>query len=363
MRLNVVLGSLMTAKLSAPLLSIIITNYNYGLYVGAAISSALAVRQLPVEVIVIDDGSTDCSRAVIDSFGNAITSIFQLNKSQVAACNTAFAASHGEIVIFLDADDMLDPAVGEEIAVAWNPFISKVQFQMQRIDPDGIALGEPFPPFEPLPSPKQIRSWFLSTSAYPTPPGSGNAYARWFLCQIFPLDPKVDRAADSFCLSAAPLLGDVVTIAKPLASYRIHGKNLSMNTNFSMQVRRAKQRLRYACLIASKNGIVLNEDCLLKSLETTQFRAASIRFSAKCHPILEDSRTRVAYNALWALLFYSQSKLRLRAVLVIWTLSVLYFPRPLAKLLVSLRFRKYVLPAARAKLGANSAPAALIPEL
>ena len=60
------------------LLSIIINNYNYGQYVGAAIDSALAQTYAEVEVIVVDDGSTDTSRQVIDSYGHRIVPMFKM---------------------------------------------------------------------------------------------------------------------------------------------------------------------------------------------------------------------------------------------------------------------------------------------
>ncbi|MGH6937115.1 MAG: glycosyltransferase family 2 protein, partial [Methylocella sp.] len=56
--------------------SIIITNYNYGRFVGQAIESALAIDWLDQETIVVDDGSTDDSCRVIESFGGRITAIF-----------------------------------------------------------------------------------------------------------------------------------------------------------------------------------------------------------------------------------------------------------------------------------------------
>lgn len=106
--------------------SIIIPNYNYGRFVGKAIESALAVEWPDVEVIVVDDGSTDNSRAIIESFGNSITAIFQPNGTQRVACNTGFAQSSGDAVIFLDSDDVLMPSVALEAAAAWSETVSKI---------------------------------------------------------------------------------------------------------------------------------------------------------------------------------------------------------------------------------------------
>src|SRR3954470_5308555 len=86
--------------------SIGITNYNYAAFVDAAINSALVQQDadVEVEVIVVDDGSTDDSLTVIERFADRITTIATPNNGQAAAFNRGFAASRGAVVIFLDAD-------------------------------------------------------------------------------------------------------------------------------------------------------------------------------------------------------------------------------------------------------------------
>jgi len=64
------------------LVSIIITNYNYGQFLAQAIESALAQTYPQIEVIVIDDGSTDHSAGIIASFGERIFAVFKANGGQ-----------------------------------------------------------------------------------------------------------------------------------------------------------------------------------------------------------------------------------------------------------------------------------------
>ena len=92
---------------SAPLFSIIINNYNYARFLGTAIESCLAQDQASVETIVVDDGSTDDARAVIERFGDRVRPLFKTNGGQASAFNAGFAVSRGKYVLFLDADDSL----------------------------------------------------------------------------------------------------------------------------------------------------------------------------------------------------------------------------------------------------------------
>lgn len=89
--------------------SIIIPNYNGATYLREAIDSAVSQAGVEVEVIVVDDGSTDASREVIDSYGDSIHSIFQKNLGACAARNAGLAIAKGKYVKFLDGDDCLLP--------------------------------------------------------------------------------------------------------------------------------------------------------------------------------------------------------------------------------------------------------------
>lgn len=88
-----------------PDVSIIIVNYNYGRFVGEAIDSALAEATGSAEVIVVDDGSTDGSQALIAGYGRAITAVMGPRQGGAQAFWQGLAAARGEIVCLLDADD------------------------------------------------------------------------------------------------------------------------------------------------------------------------------------------------------------------------------------------------------------------
>jgi glycosyltransferase involved in cell wall biosynthesis len=322
-------------------LSVIIPNYNYGEFVGHAIESALALDWPDVEIIVVDDGSTDHSAKVIRSYGNKVTAIFQSNATQRVACNRGFEVATGDFIIFLDSDDMLDPAVAREAAAVWGPHVSKVQFQMMRVDHNGVALHSVFPAFAPMPTPKKLRDWSARGLAMPTPPGSGNVYARRFLEKIFPLDDSCGSFSDSACVAAAPFFGDVVTVAKPLVSYRMHGRNDSRvpdDSRFAREILRAKARFKFAGRFR-KNDNSLKDASIFNSIEVLQFRVASLKLRPDIHPVAGDSVIRALRDAVRLFFESSSSRLNLRGAVLIWSFLTLLSPRGVGRKLVELRYR------------------------
>src|SRR5215813_6060987 len=98
-----------------PLASIIIDNYNYGRFLQGAIDSALQQTYTPLEVIVVDDGSTDNSREIIAGYGPRIIPVLKENGGQASAFNAGFRVSRGAVVFFLDSDDLLIPTAVENV--------------------------------------------------------------------------------------------------------------------------------------------------------------------------------------------------------------------------------------------------------
>jgi glycosyltransferase involved in cell wall biosynthesis len=91
-----------------PLVSILINNYNYERFISQAIDSELEQTYHDIQAVV-DEGSTDYSRQVIDSYGNQIIKIFKENGRPASALNAGFAVSKGGITCLLDADDIFLP--------------------------------------------------------------------------------------------------------------------------------------------------------------------------------------------------------------------------------------------------------------
>src|SRR5262245_21418742 len=134
-----------------PTASIIINNYNYGPFLRATISSALNQTSSDVEIIVVDDGSLDDSREVIGAFGERVLPILKVNGGQASALNAGFRASRGDVIFFLDADDLLLPeAVARVTPLFTTPDVVKAHWPLLIVDGEGKRTGGRVPD-QPLP--------------------------------------------------------------------------------------------------------------------------------------------------------------------------------------------------------------------
>ena len=209
------------------MVSILINNYNYARFLPHAIESALAQTYPAVEVIVVDDGSTDKSREVMRGFGDRIMPIFKPNGGQASAMNVGFAQAQGTYVIFLDADDVLMPDAAQYVVDTFtaHPELSKLMYRMKVIDADGEATGamKPFsrPPTGDL---QQQMIHFPGDAMWL--PTSGNAFSARVLRQVLPMpEPPFVTCADFYLCHVVGLYGQVGFLEQVGAGYRLHGTN------------------------------------------------------------------------------------------------------------------------------------------
>jgi glycosyltransferase involved in cell wall biosynthesis len=232
--------------MNPPRASVIITNHNYEAFLAETIDSALAQTHPDVEVLVVDDGSTDGSRAVLDRYEGRIRTLLQDGAGQTGAMNAGFAASTGTVVCFLDADDRLDP---EALAVAAalmadDPDVVKVHWPLNEIDAHGHATGKVWPDLA-LEGGRQLDKLLADgpeTCGFP--PTSGNAFRRSFLAPLFPLR-RLDAllglgsaSADAFLSMVAAATGVVAAADRPLGAYRRHGENDYMGRPLAYRLER-----------------------------------------------------------------------------------------------------------------------------
>lgn len=230
------------------LVSVIITNYNYEGFLAESIDSVLSQSWPEKEIIVVDDGSTDRSAEIIRGYGDSITAIFKENGGQCSAANEGFAASHGDIVMFLDSDDyLLEGAIANIVApLRKDRSVSKCQGYLLAIDRAGRPTGRTIP--NELSPSGNYRETILQygPSALKSAYTSGNAWARWFLEQVMPL-PVTDfkgMGVDGSLNSLSTLFGRTESISVNIAAYRIHGANQGpVNTIFTSESMRRRLRM------------------------------------------------------------------------------------------------------------------------
>lgn len=211
--------------------SIVITSHNYARFLPSAIDGALGQEGVDVEVIVVDDGSTDETPDVLRRYHRHLRVLRQPGRGQTSAMNAGFCVSAGEVVCFLDADDVLMPqAMRTALEAMSDPKVVNVNWHHRPIDAEGRLIGvrdSTRRNDEPVPRQPALRQQLLrlGPSAIPIPPTSSHAWRRVFLEEVMPLPETLQYYSDACLFMLAQLKGDVQQIDEPLTLFRIHGDN------------------------------------------------------------------------------------------------------------------------------------------
>lgn len=320
--------------------SIIIANYNYADYLGEAIESALQQTYQPLEVIVVDDGSTDGSRDVMAVFGDRIRTIYQPeNRGQNAAQNAAWRIATGDVVLFLDSDDALLPeAVARCVAAFAQPDVTCVQFQLEVVDAQSRRIGgiRPSAGLQRRDPKIDLALW----GSYFHPPTSGNAYHRRFLEQVmpgpeFPPGRYDEFALDGYLTGRAALSGPIVCLHESLGLYRIHGRNKSEQGGVGTLEKLHKIVLRdNVCDQSNQDwarrlGRAFTPDLIRFCPYRCKWRLLSLRLDPARHPIPGDTRAYLLTAGLRGAAFlYPYRTIARRVLALSGLLAIGLLPRP-----------------------------------
>lgn len=216
-----------------PLVSIIINNYNYARFLSEAINSALDQTYPCTEIVVVDDGSTDESREIVAGYGDQIVPVLKENGGQASAFNAGVAASRGEIICFLDSDDVfLREKVAEIVSVFESHQDIDWCFHPLRLvkDGTGMSLG--------VSGEGSSRKWDLrpyikrgklpirGKEAFDAPATSGLCFTRFLLRQILPMPEATSVSiSDNYIKFTAYALSKGFYLSRELALQRIHSNN------------------------------------------------------------------------------------------------------------------------------------------
>jgi Glycosyl transferase family 2 len=210
-----------------PLVSILINNYNYGRFLGEAIDSALAQTYRNIEVIVVDDGSTDNSREVLAKYAGRVIAVQKENGGQPTAFNAGFAASKGDIICFLDADDLFLPEKIRTVVDVFhqNPFVAWCFDRVVQFDEQ--TGGRRVPASNWKSGPWDERDTMCDRGVAPNIPTatSGLSFRREMLARICPM-PEFPIATDGYLKLVAVGLEQGWMAQEELTLQRIHGENV-----------------------------------------------------------------------------------------------------------------------------------------
>lgn len=212
------------------LVSIIITNYNYDKFLKSAIDSALNQIYLKTEVVVVDDGSTDNSRDIIKSYGDQIVPVLKANGGQASAFNAGFAASRGDIICFLDSDDMFMPEKVAEIVEVFSldQELGWCYHPLQLKDANtGTLIKSSYTCSSGKCDLRELMKTGNITGKLPCCPAtSGLCFRRSLLQQILPMPEAASISlSDNYIKFTAVALSKGFTLAKELALQNIHSDN------------------------------------------------------------------------------------------------------------------------------------------
>jgi glycosyltransferase involved in cell wall biosynthesis len=208
----------------APGVSVVIPAHNYGRYVGAAVESALSQAGRPVEVIVVDDGSTDDTPQVLQEYGKRIRVRRLDGRGVAAARNAGLAAAQGEYILFLDADDLLLPGSLHALAGSLDahPAVDAVYGSWFYCDPAG---GRAFIVRSPVRDGRVLPALFRGNIVH-TP--SAMMLRRRRLVEAGGFDDRLSFTTDwEMWLRLAVRGARFAAVPRPVAIYRVHAASMT----------------------------------------------------------------------------------------------------------------------------------------
>jgi glycosyltransferase involved in cell wall biosynthesis len=233
--------------MASPLATVIIDTYNHERFIEHALTSVLKQDAMTsdVEILVVDDGSTDGTPAAVKKFGRRVRYLRKENGGQASAFNAGIAEANAEIVLFLDGDDWWMPlklgtvlevfernpkvgAVGHGITEAFGPE------QYRDLLPDSdyqVHLGD-------VAGALRFRGLkaFMGTSRF--------AARKTVLQRLLPVPEKLIIEADEYLFTGSAAVSELAVLRQPLAYYRIHENNLfQFQGHDPVRMRRKSQAL------------------------------------------------------------------------------------------------------------------------
>jgi glycosyltransferase involved in cell wall biosynthesis len=317
-----------------PSVSIIINNFNYASFLEAAVDSALDQTYPDVEVIVVDDGSTDESRDILKKYEGRAFIVFN------AGCRIA----KGQLIAFLDSDDLLFPDAIQTVVNAWQSGIVKMQFPLQILGPEG-STGFVMP--RARLSEGDLLEKLLKTGRYVTSPTSGNVFARSFLHSIFPIpESEWKQSGDGYINNCAPFYGPVAAVRRPLGIYRVHENSMSCAlSRGAVDLGQLEKLMRHAFLekslienLAQKRGLEFSPSLLVSHWMHLKLSLSLYRLKTRPGFCRMKALLRSAFAMAASVMRSDELTPFVKAQHIVWAAGVAMLPDAVANKFIRLAF-------------------------
>ena len=259
------------------LISIYIPNYNYGRYLEKSILSAINQTYKNIEIIIIDDGSTDSSRKIIEQFSSnkKVKIIYQKNKGLNTTNNIAIKLSRGNFILRLDADDWLNKNAIQRLysEIKKNTKIAMVYSDYYLSNQHGIVIS-------------QFKRFNFKNVNLPDRPAHGacSLIRKKYLLQVGGYN-RLFKCQDGYDIWFKFLQKyEIRNINFPLFYYRQHSDSLSKK-NYEIlktrakilsQVSKKRKKLNIVAVIPIRGGIEENQNVSFKKLNNQNILDYSI---------------------------------------------------------------------------------------
>ena len=232
--------------------SVLIDTYNHERFIERAIRSVLE-QDMPlddVEILVVDDGSTDNTPEIVRKFEPRVSLVRKENGGQASAFNLGFSRVSGEIVALLDGDDWWEPQKLRVVLDAFrkNPEIGAIGSGINEADGGGNHLDAISPDraytlsFRTPEEGIQFRTLmtFMGTSRL--------ALRKSVVEKMLPVPEGLVIEADEYLAALAIAISGAIVLDQPLTNYRYHAGNLYQHQKFSVEKARRKCNVLF-CLV------------------------------------------------------------------------------------------------------------------
>lgn len=216
--------------MSKPYVSVLIDTYNHERFIAHAITSVLE-EDMPmtgVEIVVVDDGSTDRTPEIVRHFEPRVRLLRKPNGGQASAFNFALPQTHGEIIAMLDGDDWWAKQKLRRVleTLEENPEVGIVGHGFYEVYSDGRPNGLIIPGdvYRLDLSTRESVELFMHLAAFLGT--SRMTIRRSVLDRILPISEELNIEADEYIFTLAPALAPAIILNEPLFYYALHAGNL-----------------------------------------------------------------------------------------------------------------------------------------